>query len=83
VAPYQQGNTHVSIERALRTVNWVQGFFVHKRIISAPKRFEFVTDRMSYTTLRSVWFHFIVLIVHAPAENMKDSSYEELKYLFH
>jgi hypothetical protein len=28
------------------------GFFVHKRIISAVKRVEFVSDRMSYMILR-------------------------------
>jgi hypothetical protein len=28
------------------------GFFVHKRIISAVKRVEFVDDRMSYIILR-------------------------------
>jgi hypothetical protein len=28
------------------------GFFVHKRIISAVKRVEFVSDRMSYIMLR-------------------------------
>jgi hypothetical protein len=32
------------------------GFFVHKRIISAVKRVEFVSDRMSYIILRSRWF---------------------------
>jgi hypothetical protein len=28
------------------------GFFVHKRIISAVKRVDFVSDRVTYTTLR-------------------------------
>jgi hypothetical protein len=32
----------------MRTMNWVQGFVVHKRIISAVKRVEFDNDRMSY-----------------------------------
>jgi hypothetical protein len=40
--------------------------FVHKRIISAVKKVEFVSDRMSYIILRSGWFHIIVLNVHAP-----------------
>jgi hypothetical protein len=30
-------------------------FFVHKRIISAVKRVEFVSDRMSYIILRGCW----------------------------
>jgi hypothetical protein len=47
VEPYQQENTHFSIERGIRTMNWVQDFFVHKRIISAVKRVEFFSDRMS------------------------------------
>jgi hypothetical protein len=42
------------------------GFFVHKSIISAVKRVEFVSDGMSYIILRSCWFHIIVVIVHAP-----------------
>jgi hypothetical protein len=29
-------------------MSWVQGFFVHKSIISAVKRLEFVSDMMSY-----------------------------------
>jgi hypothetical protein len=44
------------------------GFFVHKRIISAVKRVEFVSDRMSYIILRGRWCHIIVLNVHAPEQ---------------
>jgi hypothetical protein len=32
-------------------------FFVHKRIISAVKRAEFVSDRMPYIILRGCWCH--------------------------
>jgi exonuclease III len=42
------------------------GFFVHKRIISADKRVEFVNDRMSYIKLRGRWCDIIVLDVRAP-----------------
>jgi hypothetical protein len=31
------------------------GFSVHKRIVSAVKRVEFVSDRLSYITLTSKW----------------------------
>jgi hypothetical protein len=62
------------------------GFFVHKRMISAVKRVEFVSDRMSYIILRGRWCHIIVLNVHAPAEDkidyLKDSIYEELDCVF-
>jgi hypothetical protein len=55
---------------------------MHKRIISAVKRVEFVTDRMSYIILRGCWCHIIVLNAHAPTEDktvdVKDSFYEEL-----
>jgi hypothetical protein len=57
-------------------------FFVHKRIISAVKSVEFVSDRMSYTILRGRWCR-IVLNVHAQTEDktddVKDSFYEELE----
>jgi hypothetical protein len=59
---------------------------VHKRIISAVGRVEFVSDRISYIILRGRWCHIIVLDVHAPTENktsdVKDSFYEELERLF-
>jgi exonuclease III len=59
------------------------GFFVHKRIISAVKRVEFVSDRTSYIILRGRWCHIVVLNVHVPTEDktddVKDSFYEELE----
>jgi hypothetical protein len=44
------------------------GFSVHKRIISAVRMVEFVSDRMSYIILRDRWCHIIALKVHAPTE---------------
>jgi exonuclease III len=62
------------------------GFFVHKRIISAVKRVEFVSDRMSYLIRRGCSCDIIVLNVHAPTkdkiDDMKDRFYEELEHVF-
>jgi hypothetical protein len=59
---------------------------VHERIISAVKRVEFVSDRMSYIILSGRWCHIIVLNVHAPTEDktddVKDCFYEELERVF-
>jgi hypothetical protein len=41
-----------------------KGFFVHKRLISAVKRIEFVSERMSYIILRGGWCLTIVMNVH-------------------
>jgi hypothetical protein len=61
-------------------------FFVRKRIISAVKRVEFVSDRMSYIIPRGHWCHIVVLNAHAPtedkADDVKDSFYEELECVF-
>jgi exonuclease III len=58
------------------------GVFVHKRLISAVKKVEFVSDRMSYVILRCRWCNNVVLNVHAPTEDkthdIKDRFYEEL-----
>jgi hypothetical protein len=45
---------------------------VHKRIISAVKRVEFVSDTMSYIILRGCWCHIIVLNVYAPTDDKND-----------
>jgi hypothetical protein len=62
------------------------GFFVHKIIISAVKRVEFVSDRMTYIILRGRWCHIIILNVHAPTEDktddVKDSFCEVLEREF-
>jgi hypothetical protein len=53
--------------------------------MSAVRRVEFVSDRMSYIILRGRWCDIIVLNVHAPCEDrsdMKDSFYEELGHVF-
>jgi len=61
-------------------------FFVHRRIVSAVKRVEFVSDRLSYIVLRGRWSNIIVVNVHAPSgkksDEAKDSFYEELEQVF-
>jgi hypothetical protein len=44
------------------------GFFVHKRIISAVRRVEFISDKMSYIILRRRWCNIVVLNVHPPPQ---------------
>jgi ribosome-interacting GTPase 1 len=55
---------------------------VHKRIISAVNRVEFVSAKMSYILLRGRWCHVIVLNVHEDkTDDVKDSFYEELEHV--
>jgi hypothetical protein len=62
------------------------GLFVHRRIISAVNRAEFVSDRMSCVIVRGLWGDIVVLNVHAPTEDkiddVKDSFYEDLERVF-
>jgi hypothetical protein len=62
------------------------GLCVHKRILSAVRRVEFVSDRMSYKILRGCWYHIIILNVHTPAEgktdDVKGSFHKELERVF-
>ena len=60
-------------------------FYVHRRVLSAVKRVEFVSNRMSYIVLRDHWCNIIVN-VHAPckekSDGSKDSFYKELEQVF-
>ena len=62
------------------------GFFGHRRIVSAVKRVEFVSDSLSYILLRGLWHNIIFVNVHAPSEEKSDeakhSFYEELEQVF-
>jgi hypothetical protein len=76
---------HFATEREMRIMNGT-GFYVHKRIISAVKRVEFVSDRMPYMILKGRWCHVIVLNIHASTEDkidyVKDSFYDKLEHVF-
>jgi hypothetical protein len=50
------------------------GLFVFHRIVSAIKRVEFVSDRMTYIVLRGCWFNYIVLNMQAPSEEKSGDS---------
>ena len=55
------------------TINWRLGFcFFHRRIRSAVKKVEFISDRVSCITLKGRWCDIIVLNVHAPSEEKDD-----------
>jgi len=55
-------------------------------MVSAVKRVEVVSDRVSYIVVIGHWCNIIVLNVHAPSEeksdDSKDSFYEELEQVF-
>jgi hypothetical protein len=58
------------------------GFFVHKRIILAVKRVEFISDRMSYIILRGHWYNTILLNIEEKIDDINDNFYKELECMF-
>jgi len=75
-----------STGKEMKIINWEQVFFVHRRILSAVKRVEFLSDRLSYIVLRGRWRNSIIANVHTQSEEKsdesKDSFYEELEQVF-
>jgi hypothetical protein len=64
-----------SMEKETKIINWEQDFFcTPQNSISAVKRVEFVSDRVSYIFLRLHWYIIIVFNVHAPSEEKSDDS---------
>jgi hypothetical protein len=59
---------------------------MHKGVLSAVKKVEFVSNKMSYIILKDCWCDDIVLNVDAlmgnKNGNTKDSFYEELEHVF-
>ena len=66
-------NITVSWGVARKSVNGNRNF-VHRRILSAVKRVEFLSDMLSYIDLRGRCCKIIVLNVHAPREEKCDDS---------
>jgi hypothetical protein len=46
--------------------------FVHKGIILADRRVEFISNRMLYIILRGCWCNIVVLNEHAPCEDRSE-----------
>jgi len=63
-----------STGKEMKIINWERVFFVHRRIVSAVKRVEFVSDRLSYIVLGGCWRNIFVVIVHATSEEKSDET---------
>jgi hypothetical protein len=60
------------------------GCFMHKRIISAVRRVEFVSDRMSYIILRGRWCNIVNMYTPCKdtSDDIKNSIYEKIGRVF-
>ena len=65
---------YIFLWKRKRKSSFGKSIFVHHRKVSAVKRVEFVSDRMSYIVLRGRWFNIIVLNMHAPSQEKSDDS---------
>ena len=68
------GDFNIFCGKGNESIQLGTGFFVHHRIVSAVKRVEFASFRISYIVLRGRWFNIIFMNVHAPSEEKSDDS---------
>ena len=73
----EQGISIYSMERK-RKSSIGNRIFVHHRTVSAVKRVEFISDRVSRTVLGGRYCNIIVVNVHAQNEGEGDDSKEDL-----
>jgi len=73
----EQGISIYSMERK-RKSSIGNRIFVHHRTVSAVKRVEFISDRVSHTVLGGRYCNIIVVNVHAQNEEEGDDSKEDL-----
>jgi hypothetical protein len=86
ITPIRAGANNFFYGKGKENQSLGTGFLVHDRIVSAAKKVEFFSDRMSHIVLRGRWCYTIVLNMHAPSEeksdDSKDTFYEELELVF-
>jgi exonuclease III len=74
------------MEGGMRIMNWVQVFLLYVTESYKQLRGEFLSNRISYISLRGYWCGVIVLNAHAPTEDKTDyvkaTFYEELECVF-
>jgi hypothetical protein len=73
----QQTTTFLLWKRKCKHIG--TGFVLHKGILSAVTRVEFISDRISNVILKGLWWNIIVLNVHAATEDKND----DMKGSFH
>jgi len=65
-ARWEQGIINFFMEKETKIITW-ERLFLYIRIVSAAKKIEFVSDRVSYIVLRGRWCNIIVLNMPAPS----------------
>jgi hypothetical protein len=62
-------------------------FFVHKKIISAVRRVQLISKRVSFVIIKGRWCNITVLNARAPCEDkgddVKDSFCDEIRSVFY